>query len=144
MPDPAVPDPGVLDPAVPDPAVPDPAVPDLAVPDPVALQDLPKEVMDVHYITLNWTEPSSNGGNITHYTPYYRNLITGSQKGSWIKDDEEREDALHLWHSVRVSRGKTYEFVVTASNGHGESDKENIRRVNVLGKLQLLLYAVFS
>ena len=110
----------------------------------MALEDLPEEVTNVDYIPLNWTEPKSNGAAITHYTPYYRVVTTGSQKGSWIKDDERREDALQLWHSFRVSRGKTYEFVVTASNGGGESDKKNIRRVNVLGKLQLLLFAVLS
>lgn len=110
----------------------------------MVLEDLPEEVTNVHYITLKWTEPESNGGAITNYTPYYRILTSGSQKGSWIKDDERREDALQLWHSVKVSRGKTYEFVVTASNGRGESNKESIRRVNVLGKLPLLLLAVFS
>ena len=108
----------------------------------MVLEDLPDEVTNVQYITLNWTEPNSNGGAITHYTPYYRVVTTGSEKGSWIKDDERREDALQLWHSLRVSPGKTYEFVVTASNGRGESDKKNIRRVNVLGKLQLVLLAL--
>lgn len=112
-----------------------------AVPNPVALEDLPEEVTNNDYITLKWTEPKSNGAPITHYTPYYR-IVTSRGPGEWT--ELKMKDALQLLLRVKVNRGKTYEFVVTASNSRRESDKENIRRVNVLGKLRLLLLNVFG
>ena len=37
---------------------------------------------------------------------------------------------------VDVAGAKEFEFVVTASNSRGESRKDNIKRVNVLGNSQ--------
>ena len=113
-----------------------------AVPNPVVLEDLPEEVTNVDYITLKWTEPKSNGAPITHYTPYYRIVTKDRHPGEWT--ELEMKDALQLFLLVKVHRGKTYEFVATASNSRRESDKENIRRVKVLGKLQLLLLGLRS
>ena len=41
-----------------------------------------------------------------------------------------------LEQRVDVAGGKAFEIVVTASNSRGESRKDNIKRVNVLGNSQ--------
>jgi len=102
-----------------------------AVPDPVELDELPEEVTDEDFITLKWTEPKNNGAPITHYTLYYKNLT---------RDDKPLQGTMKIGTSqlleqrVDVAGAKAFEFVVTASNGRGESRKNNTKRVNVLGK----------
>lgn len=105
-----------------------------AVPDPVVLEDLPEEVKQVDAITVKWTEPKSNGASISCYKMYYRIVTTADKMNEWVKT---KPRTLHLEQSVEVARGKAYEFVVTASNSLGESLKQNIKMVKVLGKLHM-------
>ncbi len=105
-----------------------------AVPNPVALKELPEEVEHDDFIVLRWTAPKSNGAPITHYTPYYRIVTTDGKLGKWVK----AKPVTHLSDTVleervKLDRGKAYEIVVTASNSRGESLKENIRKVTMLG-----------
>lgn len=104
----------------------------------MALKNLPEEVTNDDHITLNWTEPKSNGAPIAHYTPYYRTMTRGSKPAKWAKIKHTTQ----LLERVEVVRGKINEFVVTATNSCGESDKENIKSVNVLGKLQFTPFLV--
>jgi len=80
------------------------------------------------------------GRKIERYTVYKRIVIDG-KPGQWTKlaiitDVSVRELTVHL------EQGKEYEFVVTASNVHGESKIEdrNIKRVMVKGGMFTVLY----
>ena len=105
-----------------------------AVPDPVELNELPEKVTDNDFITLKWTEPKNNGAPVTHYTLYYKNLT---------RDDKLVEGTMTILTSqlleqrVVVAGSKAFEFVVTASNSRGESRKDSIKRVKVLGKVTI-------
>lgn len=96
---------------------------------PVGLIHLPKEI-DGSEITLKWKEPPNNGANISGYTVYKR-IVS--------KDEWERSPVGKTCeHLIKLNRGKTYEFKVTATNMRGESLKgrQVIRKVTVLGKLK--------
>ena len=97
------------------------------------LDELPEEVADEDFITLKWTEPKSNGAPITHYTLYYKKLTRDdkSVEGTMVIDNIQL-----LEQRVDVAGAKAFEIVVTASNSRGESRKDNIKRVNVLGNSQ--------
>ncbi|KAL9964189.1 hypothetical protein ACROYT_G027787 [Oculina patagonica] len=102
------------------------------VPAAVEMDDTPSEVTD-STITLKWKEPQSYGREINEYTVYQRIVIDG-KPGQWTKlktitNTSDRE------LNVEVEQGKMYEFVVTATNVHGESliENSNIRRVKVAG-----------
>ena len=78
-------------------------------------------------MTLRWEEPENNGAVITQYSIYER---IGNEE-QWkrvdvINDISKRE------YVVRVEKDKKYEFVVTATNKYGESEKskDNIKTVN--------------
>ena len=84
-----------------------------------------KRITDAE-ITLEWEEPFNNGANITQYSVYQRM----SNHERWrtlavITDIPKREDA------VKVGKDKEYEFVVTATNKHGESPKDDIETVKM-------------
>lgn len=85
-------------------------------------------------MTLRWEEPENNGAVITQYSIYQR---TGNEE-QWtrvevINDMSKRE------YVVRVDKEKKYEFLVTATNKYGESEKnkDNIKTVNVSGGMLL-------
>lgn len=85
-------------------------------------------------MTLIWKEPENNGANITQYSIYQRNV--NDEKWTMVEvinDISKREFV------VRVKKGKQYEFVVTATNKHGESlkNKERIEMVNIEGGMLL-------
>ena len=82
-----------------------------------------KDITDAE-ITLKWEEPVNNGANVTQYSVYQR--IRNYER--WrtvvvITDISKRE------YVVKVEKDKEYEFVVTATNKHGESPKSNIETV---------------
>ncbi len=102
------------------------------VPAAVEMGDIPSELTDSS-ITLKWKEPQSYGSEITQYTVYQR-IVTDGKPEEWTKlktitDISDRE------LNVELQEGKMYEFVVTATNFHGESliEDVNIRRVKVSG-----------
>ena len=92
------------------------------VPAAATIDDLPNEVTD-DTISLTWSEPESNGKEITQYTVYQRIVADGKPR-EWkelkiITDVSDRE------LTVNLESGKVYEFVVTATNEFGESLKED-------------------
>ncbi|KAJ7371869.1 hypothetical protein OS493_022586 [Desmophyllum pertusum] len=117
------------------------------IPAAVEMSDIPSEVTD-STITLKWSEPQSYGREIIQYTVYQR-IVTNGKPGEWdelktITDVSVRE------LEVELEKGKVYEFVVTATNVHGESliEKGNIKRVKTIGgsscdKEKNILHAVY-
>ena len=96
------------------------------VPEPVAVT---AEVKDDE-VTLKWKEPDNNGAVIMRYTIYKR--IGNDEQWTMvdvINDISKREFV------IIVEKGKTYEFVVTATNKYGESlkNKDRIKIVVVFG-----------
>ncbi len=98
-----------------------------AVPSAVELNDIPSEVTD-NTITLKWNAPE-NHGKIEQYTVYKRIVVDG-KPGEWIKLKTITDVSVREL-TVELEKGKEYEFVVTATNVHGESKIEegNIKRV---------------
>ena len=113
------------------------------VPSAATIDDLPSEVTD-DTITLKWSEPQNNGKEITQYTVYQR-IVTYDKPGEWIKL-KKITDVSDRKLTVRLESGKVYEFVVTATNEHGESVKENgkIMRVKASNKGNLFLFAIIT
>ncbi|KAJ7384344.1 hypothetical protein OS493_022457 [Desmophyllum pertusum] len=91
------------------------------IPAAVEMSDIPNEVTDCS-ITLKWSEPQSYGREITQYTVYQR-IVTGGRPGEWDKLKTITEVSVREL-KVELEKGKEYEFVVTATNIHGESLKE--------------------
>ena len=77
-------------------------------------------------ITLKWEEPENNGAAITQYSVYQR-ILNDEQ---WTKIGTITEISKPEY-VVKVETGKEYEFVVTATNKHGESSKDDIKRVKI-------------
>jgi len=102
------------------------------VPAAVELNDIQSEVTD-NEITLKWTAPENYGRKIEQYTVYKRMVIDG-KPGEWIKLEIITDVSVRQL-TVEVEQGKEYEFVVTATNVHGESKIEdgNIKRIMVKG-----------
>ena len=92
------------------------------VPAAATIDDLPNEVTD-KTITLKWSEPVNNGKAITEYTVYQR-IVTDGKPGEWI-ELKKFTDASVREMEVDLECCKVYEFVVTATNGFGESFKED-------------------
>ena len=103
------------------------------VPAAATIDDLPNEVTD-DTISLTWSEPESNGKEITQYTVYQRIVADGKPR-EWkelkiITDVSDRE------LTVNLESGKVYEFVVTATNEFGESLKEEEKIMRVKASLK--------
>ncbi|XP_078379477.1 uncharacterized protein LOC144662528 isoform X2 [Oculina patagonica] len=103
------------------------------VPAAVEMDDIPSEVTD-STITLKWKEPQSYGREIKEYTVYQR-IVTDGKPGEWTKIQTITDTSVRDL-KVELEKGKEYEFVVTATNVHGESKKEEskIKRVKVKGE----------
>ncbi|XP_022804177.1 receptor-type tyrosine-protein phosphatase S-like [Stylophora pistillata] len=97
----------------------------------VKMYDLPSETTD-HAITLKWKEPEDYGKVIIQYTVYQR-IVTNGKLGKWTVVGKIT-DILIKEVTVKLKRGKVYEFVITATNELGESLKEEtmIKRVKVI------------
>ena len=102
------------------------------VPAAVELNDIPSEVTD-NTITLKWSAPENYGNKIKQYTVYKRMVIDGKPR-EWIKVKTIKDVSVKEW-TVELEKGKEYEFVVTATNAHGESkiEESNIKRVMAKG-----------
>ena len=96
------------------------------------VDDLPSEVKD-NTITLEWSEPQSNGKVITQYTVYQR-IVTDGKPGEWIKLKTITDISVRKL-TVELEKGKVYEFLVTATNEIGESLKEDgkIKKIKASG-----------
>ncbi|KAJ7384313.1 hypothetical protein OS493_022420 [Desmophyllum pertusum] len=104
------------------------------IPAAVEMSDIPSEVTGCT-ITLKWSEPQNYGREITQYTVYQR-IVTDGKPVEWdklktITDVSVRE------LKVELEKGKVYEFVVTATNIHGESlkEEEKVKRVKAIGDI---------
>ncbi|KAJ7384318.1 hypothetical protein OS493_022425 [Desmophyllum pertusum] len=102
------------------------------IPAAVEMSDIPSEVTD-STITLKWGEPQSYGREITQYTVYQR-IVTDGQPVEWDKLQTITNVSVRE-SEVELEKGKVYEFVVTATNIHGESSKDegNSKRVKAIG-----------
>ncbi|XP_078356093.1 neogenin-like, partial [Oculina patagonica] len=103
------------------------------VPAAVEMDDIPSEVTD-STVTLKWEEPKDYGSGITQYTVYQR-PVTDSNPGEWTKLKTITNTSIREL-KVELMKGKEYEFVVTATNVHGESkiEESKIKRVKVKGE----------
>ena len=102
--------------------------------------DLPAETKKTE-ATLTWNEPQENGAPITKYTVYQRNVNDGSP-GDWIKIKEITNLSDRRVVVQQLKKDKVYEFVVTATNKHGESLKveKSITKIKVLGGKYCRIY----
>lgn len=67
-------------------------------------------------VILTWKQPASNGAVITRYKVYQK----GTKKEQWT-EIETFNNATHEYVVSEVEKGGKYDFVVTATNEHGES-----------------------
>ncbi|KAJ7384311.1 hypothetical protein OS493_022418 [Desmophyllum pertusum] len=104
------------------------------IPAAVEMSDIPSEVTD-STISLKWSEPQSYGREITQYTVYQR-TVTNGRPGEWDELKTITDVSVREW-KVKLEKGKEYEFVVTATNIHGESSKDegNSKRVKAIGDI---------
>ena len=86
-------------------------------------------------VTIKWNVPQNNGAPITRYTVYQRAINEDGTPREWNKikvttNLSDREVVI-----PELEKGKVYEFVVTASNEHGESSRagKNIKNLIVSG-----------
>ncbi|KAJ7384340.1 hypothetical protein OS493_022453, partial [Desmophyllum pertusum] len=117
------------------------------IPAAVEMSDTPSEVTD-STITLKWSEPQSYGREITQYTVYQR-IVTDGQPVEWDKLQTITNVSVRELE-VKLEKGNEYEFVVTATNIHGESSKDegNSKRVKAIGgssceEEKIILHAVY-
>jgi hypothetical protein len=74
-------------------------------------------------VTLNWTKPDENGGIITKYTIYMKDV---AHESVWTKiDDVIDSSRLEYTISKNIEYGRTYKFIVTAWNECGETVKDD-------------------
>ena len=104
----------------------------------VQLNDIPSEVTE-NTITLKWNAPENHGRKIKQYTVYKR-MVVDDKPGEWIKLKTITDISVREL-TVELEKGKEYEFVVTATNVHGESkiEEANIKRVMAKGGMFTVL-----
>ncbi|XP_022804171.1 fibroblast growth factor receptor 3-like isoform X2 [Stylophora pistillata] len=97
----------------------------------VEIYGLPSETTDDE-ITLKWKEPEDNGKEIIQYTLYQR-LVTNGKLGEWTVVRKIMEVSINEL-TVKLERGKVYEFTITATNQLGESlvDETKIKRLKLV------------
>ena len=78
-------------------------------------------------ITLRWQKPEENGAAIIQYSKYQR-IVDEEQ---WT-NRENITDTDKRSHVFKVKKAEKYEFVMTATNKYGESEKTNVQEVEVL------------
>ena len=103
------------------------------VPAAAEIVSLPDKTKDVEVI-IKWDKPQNNGAPITQYTVYQRIVSDDGTPRKWQKM-EEITDPLVRQLAIKLEQGNIYEFVVTATNNHGESLKEveKIKQIEILG-----------
>ncbi|XP_068685548.1 tyrosine-protein phosphatase Lar-like isoform X2 [Montipora foliosa] len=99
----------------------------------VEIIGLPSETKNVT-VTLKWNETQNNGQPITQYTVYQRIVNDDGTVGQWNKIRVVKPPSIRQVN-VELEKNKVYEFVVTATNKHGESLQEgrNVMKLEVLG-----------
>jgi len=87
---------------------------------------------------LRWRKPNDNGANITRYTVYQRVVSEDADTSDW---QLTKLNASVCEYVIHVERGKKYDFIVTATNKCGESEKNegNAKRVDVSGMFSLYI-----
>ena len=115
----------------------------LGIPAAAEIIDLPADTKAGDLI-IKWNAPKDNGATITQYTVYQRTVSDGAKPQKWIRlhaitDVSDRKAA------VKLDKGKIYEFVVTATNKHGESfkEEEKIKKITVGGRYYLVCHYYF-
>ena len=75
-------------------------------------------------MTLYWTTPDENGGKITKYTIYMKDIRGNGQQANWTKvNDVTDTSSLRYEYMVEnLVPGHNYTYIVTAWNKYGESD----------------------
>ena len=84
-------------------------------------------------MTLYWKTPDENGGEITKYTIYMKNIRENKQQASWIKVNEVT-DTSSLRYEYMVESlvpGHNYTYIVTAWNKYGESDAGGSNAIHI-------------
>ena len=106
---------------------------------PVQLNELPPKVKEVD-ITLSWDKLQDEREPIEKYTVYQRTLNGFDDVSEWTELTTENSSVCE--YPVKdLERGKKYEFLVTATNRHGEGLKGEGVEVKVSkGKLHYLTY----
>ena len=103
------------------------------VPAAAEIVSLPDETKEDE-VLIKWNEPQNNGAPITQYTVYQRTVSDDGTPRNWQKI-KEITDPLVQQIAIKLEQGNIYEFVVTATNSHGESLKEveKIKQIEILG-----------
>ena len=106
---------------------------------PVQLNELPLKVKE-NKITLKWTKPQDEEEPIKKYT-VYQGIVNKFDKDTERTKLKKIADSLDCeYAAVNLERGKTYEFLVTATNKYGEGLKGKGKQVKVSkGKIILKL-----
>ena len=114
----------------------------IAIPAAVDIIDLPPDAKEGE-VTIKWNTPKDNGEAITQYTVYQRTVNDDGTTQPWIKI-KEIKDLLNRVVVVILKKSKKYEFVVTATNGEGESLKEKDRMKTIaVGGQYYLIYCYY-
>ena len=105
----------------------------LGIPTAAQIIGLPAETKETK-LTLEWLEPQNNGAAIEQYNVYQRTVRDNGAREKWNKLNEIKIPLVREV-VVQLSKGKEYEFVVTAKNRFGESlkEEEKIKKIVVLG-----------
>ena len=103
------------------------------VPAAAEIVSLPDETKEVE-VLIKWNEPQNNGAPITQYTVYQRTVSDVGTARKWQKM-KEITDPLVRQFAINLEKGAIYEFIVTATNSHGESfkEEEKIKQIEILG-----------
>ena len=85
-------------------------------------------------VNLKWEESQNSGAPIIKYTVYQRIVTDVDTSHEWAKVHDITSVSVREV-AVDLEIGRDYEFVVTASNKCGESNKqeEKMKRISVLG-----------
>ena len=93
-------------------------------------------------VIIKWNTPKDNGATITQYTVYQRTVSDDGTPRNWIRLHTITADVSVRQVAVKLDKGKIYEFVVTATNKHGESfkEEEKIKKITVGGRYYLVCH----
>ena len=81
-------------------------------------------------ISITWKQPDSNGALITKFKVYQRR----GDKKEWTEIKTIENNFTQEYAVINLKMGEWYEFVITATNEHGESLKKgSCARVKVPG-----------
>ena len=97
-------------------------------------------------VIIKWNKAKDNGAIITQYTVYQSTLSTseGGTPRNWIRL-HVTTDVSDRKVTVKLDKDKIYEFVVTATNKHGESlkEEEKMKKIKVGGQYYLICHYYF-